>query len=186
MKKIKVSTYTDESGQDLGSKTFIVCTVICESSDVDFLDKELSEIENESGKTKKWYESSDKRRILYIKKILLSKILKKIKIYYSEHKDKTEYSRLVGSHIAKSIINYVADSDYKAKIFIDKTNKSVLEQIKKEIKAFHIRYQKIRGLSEKSSNLVRLADSSCGLIRDLVKKPKLFSYRDFFKKFREV
>jgi hypothetical protein len=186
MKKIKVTTFTDESGQDVSSKIFVVCTAICESSDVEFLNKELLDIENKSGKTKKWYKSSNKTRASYVKKILQSKVLSKTKIYYSEYGDKTEYSRLVGSHIAKSIINYVADSDYKAKIFIDKTNKPVLEQIKKEIKAFRVHYQKIRGLSDGSSSLIRLADSLCGIVRDLSKNRKSESFRKLLKRFKEI
>ena len=186
MKKIKVSTYTDESGQDTKGEFFVVCTIITFSENSDSLEKELIEIEDKSNKRNKWYKTSDRNRQKYIKKIIKSKLLNKLQIYYSVFKNKLDYSNLLGSHIAKAIINSVGDKEYKAKIFIDKTNNSVLNQIKNEIKLYRIRYQKIRGLSDKSSSLIRFADSSCGLIRDLNKSKFSECYKVLFKKFKEV
>lgn len=185
-RRIKVSTFTDESGQDTRGKIFVVCTAICNSAKADSIEAELIKIEAKSGKVGKWHDTGDKRKHRYIRQVLGINALKDLKIYFSIYENKLEYSKLVGAHIAKSIINYVKDRDYKAKIFIDKSSKAVLFQIRRERKLYRIRYQKVRGLSEKASALIRLADASCGLIRDLEKKNVANSYKQLFKKFREV
>lgn len=130
VKKIKVSTFTDESGQDTKGKLFVVCTVICLSSKSEKLEEDLLWIEKKSGKNEKWHEAGDKRKHEFVKRLLESSLLRDLNIYFSIYKNKMEYSKLVGSHIAKSVINYVKDKDYKVKVFIDKTNKVVLNQIK--------------------------------------------------------
>ncbi len=186
MQKIRVNTYTDESGQDTKGELFVACTIITLSENSDNIEKELNKIEKDSNKRNKWYKTSNLNRQNYVKKIIKLKSLGKLHIYFSIFKNKLDYSNLLGSHIAKAIINSVGDKEYKAKIFIDKTNNAVLNQIKNEIKLYRIRYQKIRGLSDQSSSLIRLADSSCGLIRDLDKNKSIECYRTLFRKFKEV
>lgn len=186
MKKIKVSTYTDESGQDTKGSLFVVCTIITLSENSEVLERDLINIEIKSNKKVKWYKTNNLNRQKYIKSIIRSKFLNKFRIYYSVFKNKLDYSNLLGSHIAKAIIDITDNKEYKAKIFIDKTNNAVLEKIKKEIKLYKIRYQKIRGLSDKSSSLIRLADSCCGLIRDLENTNKQESYKVLFRRFKEV
>lgn len=186
MQKIRVNTYTDESGQDTKGELFVVCTVITLSENSNAVEKDLDEIEINSNKRNKWYKTSNLNRQSYVKKVIKLKSLNKLHIYFSIFKNKLDYSNLLGSHIAKAIINAVGDKEYKAKIFIDKTNNAVLNQIKNEIKLYRIRYQKIRGLSDESSSLIRLADSSCGLIRDLNKSKSVECYKILFRKFKEV
>jgi hypothetical protein len=186
MKKIKVSTYTDESGQDTKGSLFVVCTIIVLAENGQILEKELNDVEIKSNKKIKSYKTNNLNRQKYVKNIIKLKSLNKIQIYYSVFKNKLDYSSLLGSHIAKAIIDATDNKEYKAKIFIDKTNNAVLERIKKEIKLYKIRYQKIRGLSDKSSSLIRLADSCCGLIRDLNNKDAKEFYKILFRRFREV
>lgn len=185
MKKIRVSTYTDESGQDTKGELFVVCTVITLSSNSEQLEKDLNSIESKTNKKYKWYESKDENRKNYIRHVTKLKSTNKFQIYYSIFNNKLDYSNLLGSHIAKSIINFVGENEYKAKIFIDKTNNKVIEKIKNEIKLYRIKYQKIRGLSDDSSSIIRLADSSCGMIRD-IDKNKSTEYKLLFRKFKEV
>lgn len=184
--KIKLSTYTDESGQDTLGKMFVVCTIICPADKTVEIENDLVAIEKTSDKTEKWHKTGDKRRHRYTKLVLESGILKQVKIYYSVYANKTEYSKLVGAHIAKSILNYTRDGEYEAKIFIDKTNKRVLNEIRKEIKQYRIKYKKIRGLTEEASALIRLADAACGLYRDLGHTTVSNSYKGWFKQFLEI
>ncbi len=183
---INVTSNTDESGQDTKGKMFVVSTVIYLSSDETIIDKELLKIEGSSEKIKKWHETGDKRRHAYIKEIVNSNFRSKFKIYYSEYQNKSDYSALVGAHIAKSILHYTKDKDYRVKIFIDKLNKKTLKEIGEEIKSFRIKYRKIRGHTEQSSSSIRLADAACGMYRDLSNKNIPKCYKRFFNEFIQV
>ena len=182
MNKIKINTFTDESGQDTKGKMFVVCTVITKSDKAREIEEKLLEVEKESGKTKKWHDVGNKRKHSYIKLLLKNKILNEIQVYCSEYSNKKDYVNLIASHIAKSIFDYVKEEKYQAKIFIDKLDSKTMLNLKKEIKLFHIRYKKIRGITDQSNPLIRLADAACGLKRDLINKNAANSYKIFFRK----
>ena len=186
MTKIKIDTFTDESGQDTKGKMFVVCTIVTQSDTTRDIEEKLLEIEKESGKTKKWHDVGNKRKHTYIKLLLKNKILNEVQIYFSQYSNKKDYKNLIASHIAKSIFDYAKDKKYLAKIFIDKLDNKTMLNLKKEIKLFHIRYKKIRGITDQSNPLIRLADAACGLKRDLINKNVANSYKIFFGKIKEV
>lgn len=185
--KIKVTSYTDESGQDTKGKIFIVSTIIALSDQTRSIETILEKIEKECHKNKKWSESGNKRRTHYIELLLETNKLKYLTIYYSIYHNKQDYLNLIASHIAKAIFDFTGTQDYQAKIFIDKTNKATIANLRNEIKLFHIKYQKIRGLGDQASALIRLADAVCGLMRDLVNNPKpIKSYKQFSSMIKKV
>ena len=183
---IKISTYTDESGQETNWQEFIVCTVVCQNKDANLIEDELEAIEEKSHKHSKWYKSNNKRRESYIKELLDRNIFQESAIYFSRFHNKSDYVSLVASHIVKSIKSYSAESDIDVKIFIDKINKKTLNKIKKEIKLFKIKYSKFRGLDDKTNSLIRLADSVCGMIRDLNNSNMPEIYSKMLKKIHEI
>ncbi len=184
--KIIISTFTDESGQDTKGRLFVVSTVILLAGKSQNIETRLLEIEKESKKIKKWTDVANKRRISYTKLLLKKKIFSDVTIYFSVYKNKLDYEALIGSHIAKAILDYVEGERYLAKIFIDRMNKSSIVKIKKEIKLLHVRYRKIRQINDKSSSLIRLADSICGLVRDLSNKNLDQSYKTIANKIKEI
>ncbi len=184
--EIRISSFTDETGQDTEWKNFYVCTVICLSSDQEYIENKLIEIEKKSRKLNKWYKSNNEKRRKYIDLILYEKIFKKCSIYYSQFQNKTEYIDLVSGHIVKSIKSYCGSSESEVKIFIDKVDNKTLNGIKKEIKLFKIKYKKIRGLNDESNSVIRLADAACGLIRDLNNKKIPLCYKKFFSSIKEI
>jgi hypothetical protein len=185
-KTLLISSYTDESGQDTHGETFVVCTVIIPTKMKDVVIKELTEVEYKSKKTNKWFKSSNVKRSKYIEKLLKSKILPFLRIYYSKYSNRADYIPLIGSSVAKAIINNAGDKKYKVKINLDKDTRKTCAKIKSEIKKFRIKYQKIRGISETTDPIIRLADLGCGLIRDL-NNPKIPKcYHSLFYKFIEV
>lgn len=186
MLELKISTFTDESGQDTQGKMFVVCTVCVSSEKAPKLEEVLMEIEKDSGKLAKWFEVGNLRRHKFVKLLVESNILHDLKIYYSLYENKKDYSTLVGSHIAKSVLDFVDGQKYEAKIFIDKTDKGTLSRIGREIKSFHIKYKKIRGLSDNADPFIRLVDAICGMIRDMNKKNNPKSYEALFKKLKKV
>lgn len=161
MDRLKIDSFTDESGQDTKGRFFVVCTVILPSGAVPVVDAHLEEVERTSGKLKKWYHTGNKYRHRYVKGLMERRVFNELEVYYSSYQNKKDYIRLVGSHLAKAILAYSRNQESIAKIFIDKIDKGTLSRLKKEIKSFHIRYKKIRGLSEEASPFIRLADAAC-------------------------
>jgi len=183
---IKINTYTDESGQDTHWQEFVVCTVICQNKDVDLIENKLENIEKNSCKHGKWYKSNNKRRQEYISQLLTEKIFLNSTIYFTRFHNKSDYVSLVASHIVKAIKSYSTEPDLKVKIFIDKIDKKTLEKMKKEIKLYKIKYSKIRGIKDESDSLIRLADSICGMIRDLNNSKPPEVYSRFKRKIHEI
>lgn len=186
MKALSLNTYTDESGQDTHGKVFVVCTIIVPSESSTTIETALNDIEKESGKLQKWFASGDHKRHQYANQIIKNKILNNMEIIYSRNENKKDYIKLTAAHIAKAILFYAKSEKYIAKIFIDKMDKRTLNLIQKEIKLFHIRYKKIRGLSDDSNSLIRLADAMCGMLRDLNKRNRPASYVKILAKMKEV
>lgn len=183
---LKINTYTDESGQDTKGKVFVVCTIIILSDEVEAVEKMLAEVESDSDKNKKWHQSGDKRRHKYINLLLEKKVFNHVYIYYSEYKNKIDYTYLVGSHIAKVILSFVDSKEYNSKIFIDKMDKRTMLGLTNEIKKYRIKYKKIRGLTEESNTCIRLVDALCGLIRDIPNKQIPNCYKVVFSKMKQV
>ncbi len=186
MQKLKINTYTDESGQDTKGKTFVVCTIVIVSDKVDQIEIKLLKIEAKSGKVKKWYNSGDKKRHKYIDLLLDSVALSQMHVFCSIFRNKQDYINLIGSHIAKTILTFVGEQEYISKIFIDKVDKKSIMNLTREIKSFHIKYKKIRGHTEESSAFIRLADTLCGMTRDMNNKNIPRSYKYLFSKFKQI
>lgn len=186
IKKYKINTYTDESGQDTAGKYFIVVTAIIETELASKLESLLLEIEEKSGKTKKWSDSGNRKRHKYISELLEKNLLAKIKVFYSKFENKSDYISLIGSHIAKSILFVVGNNDYQTKIFLDRINKKEELKLSKEIKSYKIRYKKIRGIRDEGNAFIRLSDAICGLIRDLKNRNCANNYKKIFLKITEI
>lgn len=186
MTRLKLDSFTDESGQDTKGRFFVVCSVILASSDVPEIGARLEAVEKDSGKLKKWYHTGNKYRHKYVRLLLERKLFNGLEIYYSTYQNKKDYIRLIGSHLAKAILAYSRGRENITKVFIDKVDKGTLFRLKEEIKSFHIRYKKIRGLPEESSPFIRLADAVCGLVRDLGNRGVANSYKVIFGRMKEV
>lgn len=186
VEKLTINTYTDESGQDTQGKIFIVCTIIIPSDKESHLESNLKAIEIKSRKTKKWYESGNKKRNAYVKLILEDQLLTNLEIFCSIYENKKDYITLTSAHIAKAILSCTKDKKYIAKIFIDKMDKATINLLRHDIKLFHIRYKKIRGLSDAGSRLIRLADAICGLMRDLDKKKIPKNYNKLASRIQKI
>ena len=182
----KISSFTDESGQDTRGKFFAVCTCIINSQNTEEIESVLLAVEKDSGKMQKWYHSGNSCRYRWSEEIIRKQALKKIHIYCSIFHNKTDYTKLVGAGIAKAVITNVKEKPYIAKIFIDRPDKKVLEGIKREVKSYRVRYKKIKGLSETNSSMIRLSDAICGMLRDINHKNTPTAYKDIFNKIKFI
>lgn len=185
-KVFKISSFTDESGQDTHGSIFVVCTLIIDNRYIDIVTNDLLKIELKSNKKEKWFRSSNKKRGDYVDRLLKIKSIPYISFYYSIYKNRDSYTELIASNVAKSIINHTKSKGYKVKINLDRDTRSTLHKIRSEIKKYRIKYQKIRGVSEDKDPNIRLADTICGLIRDLNNTNIPKSYKTLFKKLKAI
>ncbi|MBI2464805.1 DUF3800 domain-containing protein [Candidatus Shapirobacteria bacterium] len=183
---IKINTYTDESGQDTKWKEFVVSTIICLTKDSEIIEAKLDKAEKNSNKHQKWFKSNNQRRQEYVNQLLDNKVLLESSIYFSKYHNKTDYVSLVTSHIVKAIKSYSSETNLDIKIFIDKVDHKTLAKVKKELKLYRLKVNKIRGVRDESSSLIRLADSICGMIRDLNNPNHPDIYSRLFKKIHEI
>ena len=180
------TTYTDPSGIASTGSKFIVVTVIVSNKDCEGFQKILEKIEKESGKIKKWTDVANKYRFAYVKLLLKDGIFEMSYIYFSVFKNKEDYESLVSAQMAKSILDYADNNKYKATIFLDKVNNRVTKEVTQDIKKYKVHFKKIRALDDTNNVGLKLADAICGLIRDIDNKNVDSSYRQVYKKLREL
>lgn len=163
----KIYCYVDETGQDTKGKLFLVVVVISDKSQLDRLEQTLLKLENKTGKrTRKWGWLNIKEKTQYLQSILNVQGLWQ-SIFYSVYQSSKEYTRLTTLSVAKAIIAKVnGDGDYRASIFVDGLKGKEEESVRREIKKFKVRYEKIKGLAHRKSALIRLADATAGFLRD--------------------
>jgi len=167
----KIYCYVDETGQDTKGKLFLVSVVLADK-EKDELFKLCEKIEKESKRgLTKWNKTSFSKRIGYLELIFSTKEFIN-KIYYSYYENSKEYVNLTVLTTAKSIIKY-AKADYTATIYVDGLKRTEKNKFAQEIRKLGIHTEKIQGVKKDENNsLIRLADNTCGFIRDNLEKQK--------------
>lgn len=149
--------YVDETGQDTEGDIFVVTVIIPGNRDevLEYLEK----VEVQSGKEKfKWGKADPKKRFNYIETILNQRKYP-LKTYYSFYKNTKEYKTL---------------TNHKFIISVDALGEKDRRYYGSELHKMGIPSRQVKGVRRDESNaLIRLADSVCGFIRDVIEeKPK--------------
>jgi len=164
-RKQKLYCYVDETGQDTAGKLYIVSVVIAQK-DRDEIEKILEKIEKETGKGKtKWTRSKKEFKIAYLERVLTNKAFRR-KIFHSFSKDTRAYRELTLITIASAITNVKEKDDYKASIFIDGLQRTQIFRVGSGLRKIGVQTQKVRGIRDESSAIIRLADTVAGLVRE--------------------
>lgn len=165
----KLYCFVDETGQDTKGKLFLVAIVLKEKSKIDFLEKQLEELEQATKKRKlKWTKTPYIIKKQYLLGLLELEELREA-IYYSVYKESKDYTPLISLSIAKAIIAK-QKGEYTVKILIDGLSRREMEKVRKELKKLAIRYKKIRGAKDEQNVFIRLADAMAGFLRDYTEK----------------
>ncbi len=182
----KLYCYVDETGQDTQGKLFIVVAVVCEKDNI-LLEKFLAECEVKSKRNMiKWTKSKSNFREKYLKLITSSKL--KNRIYYEIYIDTKAYLELTALTITQSLYTYAKTckiSDFRSIIIIDGFGKKESRTVGKILRRTGVSIDKIRGVKDEATALIRLADSIGGLLRDSIdgsKKMKLITKKFIEKK----
>lgn len=162
--------YVDETGQDTKGNIFIVSVIITAKSQEEIA-VFIREIEASSGKSQfKWGRAVLKQRLEFIDQIF-SQSKNKLAVYYSVYKDTTEFKNSTVLTIAKSIN---AREDYKKhtfNIYVDGLSKKDERYYGSQLHHLGIHTKKVKGVKKDENNpMIRLADSICGFVRDVMEK----------------
>ncbi|MFQ5793901.1 MAG: DUF3800 domain-containing protein [Candidatus Bipolaricaulia bacterium] len=163
----KLYCYVDETGQDTKGAFFLVVVLIISKGTIYHLEKQLEQIEQNSGKRAlKWKATSFPRRQAYLRYILELEDLKE-SIFYSTFTDTEtkDYTTLTARVIIQGI-RAKATPPYQANVFIDGLNDAERVKVRRLLKQAQVSYRTVRGLRDESSALIRLCDTLAGLLRD--------------------
>lgn len=168
--KQKLYCYVDETGQDTKGDFFIV-SVIISAEDQEEIAQLICNSETESGKGRfKWGRAEIKQRVEFIKGILKHS-QGKIAIYYSLYRNTTEYKTSTVLTIAKSINTIKDYSEHIFNIYVDGLSKKDERYYGSQLHHLGIHTKKVKGVKKDENNpMIRLADSMCGFIRDVIEE----------------
>ncbi len=177
----KIYCYVDETGQDTKGELFIVSVIVAEK-DKDFFQKSVEKIEIDSKKGKsKWGKTKFLSRISYLEAVTSIKNCK-FCMYFSKYKT-TDFDLATIQTISKTIHSGTDNQNYKAFIYVDALTKSKRPIYAKELRGLGIKTQKIMGVAKDENNsMIRLADSVCGWVRDVIEQGKDDDLSSVFKK----
>lgn len=190
MKKLqinqKVYSYIDETGQDTGSKFFIV-SIIITKDDRDKIITILEIIEKTSKKTKtKWIKSIPKYRLAYIKETLHKNL--PLKIFYSCYENERDFTLATILSTAK-VLKQAKYDQCKNVVFIDGLPKTKQKFISNQLHKLGVRLEKVRGIrKEENDAILRLADAIAGFIRKVKEgdKKTIMIFNQVKKNIKEI
>lgn len=159
----KLYCFVDETGQDVGSKIFIVVTVIV-ISQLDDVRKNLEILEADTriGKIK-WHKSQYKYRIKFIEGFL-SKNNENLHIYFLKVR-KPVFYYLPTTEILQKSISENASKNTQAIICIDGLDKFSAKKYTNALRTKFVTLRLAKGIRDESEVLIRLADRWAGCIR---------------------
>lgn len=160
----KLYAYVDESGQHTEGSLFIVGTVIV-SEERDKLRHQLFELEHVSGKgASKWVRSKDSARSQYIERVLSTDVFQN-RLYYGMYRNTREFVPLTIATTAKAILQFAMP--HKATVIVDGLNRYQRDAFAVGLRKAGIRTEKVRGATDESDPIIRLADALCGFLADV-------------------
>lgn len=159
--------YVDETGQDTKGKLFVVGMVMTEHAD--HLRIRCEAIEQISRKNRKWKNSTDERRLSYMKQIIEMPMLNG-KLMYSIYRNTTDY---VGSTI-DALAQMASDpqrQNQKLGIYLDALPKTRKREYGTLLRQKGVRQFDLHGVAkEESDACLRLADALAGFVRDAIEQ----------------
>ena len=165
MKTEKLYCYVDETGQDTLGQVFIVAVAIAKD-DRDEIVELLDTIEQETGKkATKWMKTAQVRRVEYMKRVLQSEHFRN-RIFYSHSGGTQSYTKITLKTITSAVEAAKTSDHYKASVFIDGLSRYAWRKTSSELRRMGLFTEKVRGVTDESHPMIRLADAIAGLVRE--------------------
>ena len=167
--RLKLYVYTDESGQDVRSRQFVVAVVIVSGSDISLVRRTLQDLEEASGKRKKkWTKSTIAVRRAFwqgltgIRELQGGVFVKR----FTKTPARQNYLALTIQATREALIIAAEKSEAEATVIIDALQTQFYSAVRSGVSTPPaIRVRKVRGLPEESEACLRLADAVAGCAR---------------------
>ncbi len=161
----KIYCYVDESGQDTEGRFFLV-SIIITGEEREQLIQELERIEAETQKgIGKWKKTSPKRRAAYMQRILDSRSFAD-KISYAAFSSGRDYQEMTIIATSKAIISAAPLNNYEASVYVDGLTRTDRFVVGAGLRHRHVKVKRVRGITDESNALIRLADAIAGFVRN--------------------
>ena len=162
--KQKLYCYVDESGQDAGSRFFVVVAVLVLSEGRLAIQDRLIALEDaaRTGR-RKWNNLRHSRRLDYLSSLLNQNIGNK-KVFFSRYKKPIPYFFPV-IEILEKAIKHVSGDSIHARVYVDGINQTVAMALTNALRARGISLTMVKGKRDENEPLIRLADMWAGCIR---------------------
>jgi hypothetical protein len=181
-KRQNIYVYVDEAGQDTSSKFFIVVSVL-NLADQEGLRRQLFDVE-ERAKTNslKWQQVKRDRGVRYIS-LLMEYGVGKGYIFIGRYQKPIDYFFPIVSCVERAIKS-VAPERYLATVRIDGINKVQAVKFTNALRANGISLRMVKGKTDESDVIIRLADMWAGCIRSALLNED--DTKELFKRAKET
>ena len=163
--KQKLYCYVDETGQDAGSKFFVIVSVVSDQEQTQ-IRGELAEAEKDSKLgIKKWHRSRSPEKEDFLR-LLIKQEVAKGDIYYRNFKKPLPFFLPMLEVVEKAIKDKVGNKPYVAIVYVDGIDKKKAQELTGGLRLKGISLSYVRGARDESEPIIRLADRWAGCIRD--------------------
>lgn len=160
----KLYCYVDETGQDAGSKFFIVVSIVTES-ELQVLKSQLVDLEDEIKLgQKKWHKSRPLERENFLKQVV-RRSMAAGEVYYAQFTKPLPFFLPLLETVEKAIKDKAGEQDYKAVVYVDGIDKKKAKELTGGLRLKGISLSYVRSARDESEVLIRLADRWAGCIR---------------------
>lgn len=162
----KLYCYVDETGQDTKGALFSVCCTIMVSAETrDHLEQLLFKLEQQSQKKSKWQKTDKKIKNAFLETLIAHRETMRGHIFIEHFYKIVDFTQSTAQAIARSII-ISGNKDLSAIIYIDGLPKKLRNSVAVSLRQQGIITEKIKGLKDEQSALIRLSDTIAGFVRD--------------------
>jgi hypothetical protein len=159
----KLYCYVDETGQDDGSKIFIVVAIVSDKDQIR-IRRTLEEIEKEAKtRGRKWHKTERSRKLKFLELVVNRKVAKGETFYGCYDKPLPYFLPVLD--ILEKAIRLKSFHNYKAKIFVDGIDKKKASELTNALRVRKISLEHVRSRRDESEPLIRLADMWAGCLR---------------------
>ena len=167
VKRSQYNLFVDESGQDTRGELFVVAMVAVENSGE--FRAYCESLEQSSGKGKvKSRKAQKKRRLNYLRSIMLHSSSYKFKLFYSVFRGTTDYDSATIDGITKAIRRLCAPGS-DIYVYVDGLAKSKCYAYKTRLRQLSCPVKKVSSKEDEKDSLIRLADALAGASANLEK-----------------
>ena len=161
----KLYCYVDETGQDAGSKFFVVVNVVS-GEEQESLRQNLIRIETTTKLgAKKWHSSRSPEKEAFMRAIV-AQDLAKGDLYYGKFKKPLPFFLPLLEVVEKAIKSKAGNKAYQAIVYVDGIDKKKVKELTGGLRLKGIKLKYVRSARDESEPMIRLADRWAGCIRD--------------------